>query len=125
VYPGEIDAQRFDAVIKRDIRARIAECECLIVIISATTHLRRSVDYEIRTEFEEKLPGGPRPVVGLLTPELFAVAAEIHAEIEAVRSTFLWRGTGKVVQELSDRGWWHKCVLRASMACPRASWITS
>lgn len=86
IYPGEINTKASELSVKHDIRTRIKECECLIVLIGATTYTRKWVDYEIRTALDSTLPGGPRPVVGLLTPELSPAAAEIRAEIDIARS---------------------------------------
>ena len=86
IYPGEISTKASELSVKHDIRARIKECECLIVLIGATTYTRKWVDYEIRTALDSTFPGGPRPVVGLLTPELSPAATEIRAEIDVARS---------------------------------------
>jgi len=86
IYPGEINTKASELSVKHDIRTRIKECECLIVLIGATTYTRKWVDYEIRTALDSTLPGGSRPVVGLLTPELSPAAAEIRAEIDSARS---------------------------------------
>lgn len=102
IYPGEISKKASDSIVKHDIRSRIKECECVIVLLGTTTYTRRWVDYEIRTALDSKLPGGPHPVVGLLTPELSTIETEIRAEIDVARSKCIRQNyTSREVYEIT------------------------
>ena len=56
-------------------------------LIGRWTHQRRWIDFEIRTALHVKPADSPRPLVGILTPDLSALAEKLRSPIDAMR----WR----------------------------------
>jgi WD40 repeat protein len=70
IYPGELST---GPEVRREIRKRILGCDCVVVLIGRDTYTRRWVDWELRAAMTRDRNGTPKPVVGILLPELAAL----------------------------------------------------
>lgn len=67
IYPGELGT---GPEVRRGIRRRILGCDSVVVLVGRDTHTRRWVDWEIRAALTRDANGAPKPVVGILLPEM-------------------------------------------------------
>lgn len=69
VFIGEESSSLSDRTLKSRIRPRISASDAMVVILGGETYKRRWVDWEIRSGLDARISGGPRPLVGVLSPE--------------------------------------------------------
>lgn len=67
IYPGELST---GPEVRREIRRRIIGCDCVVVLIGHDTYTRRWVDWELRAAMTRDQNGEPKPIMGILLPEL-------------------------------------------------------
>lgn len=72
IYPGEIST---GPEVRREIRKRIVGCDYVVVLVGRETYTRRWVDWEIRAALTRDRSGAPRPIMGILLPEMTATGA--------------------------------------------------
>ena len=73
IYPGEISPGP-DVQVRGDIRKRIVGCDFVVVLVGRETYTRRWVDWEIHAALFCNRGGAPKPIVGILLPEMAAAA---------------------------------------------------
>ena len=72
IYPGEIST---GPEVRREIRKRIVGCDYVVVLVGRETYTRRWVDWEIHAALTRDRSGAPRPIVGILLPEMTITGA--------------------------------------------------
>jgi hypothetical protein len=81
IYPGEIST---GSEVGREIRKRIVGCDFTVVLVGRETYSRRWVDWEIHAALIRDRGGAPRPVVGILLPEMAATGALLLSLMDAM-----------------------------------------
>jgi WD40 repeat protein len=76
IYPGEISS---GPEVRREIRKRIVGCHYVVVLVGRETYTRRWVDWEIHAALTRDRGGAPRPVVGILLPEMSTLGALLQS----------------------------------------------
>ena len=77
VFIGEESSSLSDRILKSRIRPRISASDAMVAILGGETYKRRWVDWEIRSGLDARISGGPRPLVGVLSPEFDASWTEL------------------------------------------------
>ena len=78
IYPGEISS---GPEVRREIRKRIVGCHYVVVLVGRETYTRRWVDWEIHAALTRDRGGAPRPVVGILLPEMSTLGALLQSPL--------------------------------------------
>jgi len=79
IYPGEISRDR---EVRQEIRRRIVSCDFLVVLVGRETYTRHWVDREIHAALTADGEGSPRPVVGVLLPEMASLGAQVTPQLD-------------------------------------------
>lgn len=81
IYPGEIST---GPEVGREIRKRIVGCDFVVVLVGRETYSRQWVDWEIHAAVTRDRAGAPRPVVGILLPEMAATGTLLLSILDAM-----------------------------------------